>query len=221
MDSEIIGYGIGAAKTILDGPSGLRAGSVCDWKKGCPECGAGLEIEGPLYLRSSEVLKRKAPISETDDWIIIVRSDIYRHAIELDGSVRTSFGEVCDVETKKCIDWYYIKPQFELPLPNLKKSRIQKPAKTYDDLCKTCGRAAYGSASSAIVYYDKSSWPPKVPVIAKSWEYYGTWNRRSVAARESIGVRPVIVFSPAMGEWLKAKFGKRWFSLIELRLTDK
>lgn len=221
MNGEIVGYGIGGAKTILDGPSGLRAGSVCDWNKGCPECGAGLEIKGPLYLRLSEVLKRKAPICETDDWIIIVHGDIYRHAIELDGSVRSSFGDVCDVETKKCIDWHYIKPQFELPLPNLKKSGIQKPKRMYDDLCKTCGRAAYESASSVIVYYDRKTWPPNVPAVARSWEYYGAWNRKLVAAHESIGARPIIVFSPAMGEWLKAKYGKRWFDLTEVRLTGK
>jgi hypothetical protein len=66
MDSELVGYGIGA-KIILDGPSGLRAGSVCNWKKGCPECGAGREIVGPLYVRSAEVLKRQTSVYETAD----------------------------------------------------------------------------------------------------------------------------------------------------------
>ncbi len=220
VDSELVGYGIGA-KIILGGPSGLRAGSVCNWKKGCPECGAGLEIVGPLYLRSADVLKRKTPVCDTADWILMVNGDIYRHALQLDRAVRTSFGEVCDVETKKPIDWYHVKPQFELPLPNLRRSKIKLPSKRYDDLCLTCGRATYGCASSEITYYDKTTWPPDVPVVAKSWEYYGTWSRRAVAERESIGVRPAIVFNPEMGEWLRDKYGKRWFRSYEVRLTGK
>lgn len=220
MDDELVGYGIGA-KVILDGPSGLEAGSVCDWSRGCAECGAGLEIVGPLYLRSSEILKRKAPVIKTDNRILMVHGDIYRHALKLDKSVRTSFGEVRDVDSKKCLDWYHVKPQFELPLPNLRKSNIKPPSKKHDDLCLTCGRATYGSALSEITYYDRKAWPASVPLIARSWEYYGNWSRLRVAAHESIGVRPAILLNPIMGEWLKEQYGKRWFRLYEVRLTGK
>ncbi len=147
--------------------------------------------------------------------------DIYRRVIELDRSMRTSFGVVRDVKTKKSIDWYYVKPQFELPLPNLKKSRISLPSKKYGDLCRTCARGAYEAALSKATYYDRKAWPSNVPILSKSWEHYGMWSRSQVAAHESIGVRPRMVLSPEMGDWLKNKYGKRWFCLTEIRVTGK
>ncbi len=220
VEGELVGYGIGA-KVLLDGPSGLEAGSVCNWRRGCAECGAGREIVGVLFLRSAELLKRKAPVVKTDNRILMVNGDIYRHALKLDNSVRTSFGEVRDVDSKKRLDWYHVKPQLELPLPNLRKSNIKRPLKRFYDKCLTCERATYGSASSEITYYDRKVWPEDFSLIARSWEYYGAWSRSRVAARESIGARPAIVLNRIMGEWLDEQYGKRWFRLYEVRLTGK
>ena len=147
-------------------------------KTACSACGTGARQVSGLRLKKSDLPAKSAIGLTFSDWILI-RDDVVKKLVDR-FAVKDDFRQVEERRSEEPLAFWQLKPTFTMPALAPETTGVSTEGQ-----CKVCRRDGHFGTTEmpyTFAYRMSKKERAKLPVLASTWECFGTSRREAVVA---------------------------------------